>query len=607
MAEAKKENITAESLKKGISNIRLTASAYFYKTNRFDVSARPWSKIGDAIKESVKDLARGTFKTDGWMIHQFGDNKTANYLICVYRLNDKKPPYAEQIEGFWEERKTGYVVLVAYNGYMAIQKRNAPISKCFAGLLTPLDYTALASLNSNSTYTKIHMKNLDGSNNVIRSKTLVANDLKESMPYMGANRYAINTINGKNNDDELFTISLSTSHIGESPEKLSILEFVEWTRKYIDAISSNAQPRIEDFLSVFATPLNYRKHAAQLIPTSILISRQEILDIIETKECSISSLKGDQQVNKDFAVNYINEITQRPLLLSAEQDNHYTAYNKGVTLHKRADYISIRGTVLDDVILSGTPDELYDGSLSNLIRQNHLFNVYFDDSSIIYTNGSLFQDHRLLNNAGRLLEVLDSKTIKGLAQTQSEKKDDSIFALVEETFNNKNNKNQYLICDDMGTEWADHIVIEEGKVIFIAEKFRKSLDSASDFQDVIGQALKNLGYFIPTGSELDSKQKSWNNKNTSSGLRHAPEGKTLDDAVEVWKRNINNPLYQKEMCLAVNFISESKFETDLDNALKKNIADANVKATTFQRLWLLSSFVNTCLESGVKPTIYCAP
>ena len=61
------------------------------------------------------------------------------------------------------------------------------------------------------------------------------------------------------------------------------------------------------------------------------------------------------------------------------------------------------------------------------------------------------------------------------------------------------------------------------------------------------------------------------------------------------------------MCLAVNFISESKFETDLDNALKKNIADANVKATTFQRLWLLSSFVNTCLESGVKPTIYCAP
>lgn len=588
-----------------LKNIILSPSAYFYKTNRFDVNVRPWSKIGEAIKETVNPV-RGAFKTEGWNVHTFGDNKTANYLICVYRLNDKKPPYAEQIEGFWEERKTGYVVLVAYNGYMAIQKRNAPISKCFAGLLTPLDYTALASLNSNSTYTKIHMKNLDGSNNVIRSKTLVANDLKESMPYMGANRYAINTINGKNNDDELFTLSLSTSHIGESPEKLSIVKFTEWSRKYIDAISNNAQPRIEDFLSVFATPLNYRKNAAQLIPTSILISRQEILDIIKTDECTISSLNDDQQVNKDYVVNYINQLTQRPLLLSAIQNNYYTANNGEITLHKRVDYISIKGTVLDNVILSGTPNEMYDGSLSNLIRQNHLFNVYFDDSSIIYTNGSLFQDHRLLNSAERLLEVLDSKTIKNLNQTQSEKDEDSIFSIVEGTFNNEN---QYLICGDLGTEWADHIIIEDGKVIFIAEKYKETLDSASDFQDVIGQALKNLGYFTPTETDFNSKRQLWERdypKDNRPRFRHGPANKTLLDAIDTWKRNINSPLYQKEMCLAVNFISKSKFKTDLDNALKNNNADANVKATTFQRVWLLSSFVNTCLEAGVTPRIYCA-
>lgn len=588
-----------------LKNIILSPSAYFYKTNRFDVSVRPWSKIGEAIKEAVNP-AKGTFLLEGWAVHTFRDGKTANYLICVYRLKDKVPPYAEEIEDFWKERKTGYAVLVAYNGHMAIQKRNAPISKCLAGLLTPWDYTTLAALNSNSTYTKINMKNLDGSNNVIRSKTLIANDLKESMPYMGANRYAINTINGKNNDDELFSISLSTSHIGESSDKLNIVEFIEWSRKYIDAISNNAQPRIEDFLSAFATPLNYRKHAAQLKPTSILISRQEILDIVETEECTISSSNGDQQVNKDYVVNYINQLTQGPLLLSGTQNNYYTALEGKITLLKRADYISIKGTVIDNVILSGTPDEMYNGSLSNLIRQNHLFNVYFNDSSIIYTNGSLFQDHRLLNNAERLLEILDSKTIKNLNQTQSEKDEDSIFSAVEGTFTKEN---QYLICGDLGTEWADHIVIEDGKVIFIAEKYKATLDSASDFQDVIGQALKNLGYFTPTETDFNSKRQLWERdypKDNRPRFRHGPANKTLLDAIEVWKRNINSPLYQKEMCLAVNFISKSKFKTDLDNALKDNNADANVKATTLQRLWLLSSFVNTCLETGVTPRIYCA-
>ena len=52
-----------------------------------------------------------------------------------------------------------------------------------------------------------------------------------------------------------------------------------------------------------------------------------------------------------------------------------------------------------------------------------------------------------------------------------------MFKFVEDTFNQNFT---YFLCDDCGTEWADHIGISTDRVTFFVEKHKASKDSASD-------------------------------------------------------------------------------------------------------------------------------
>lgn len=617
MAEAKNGNITAELSEKGISSIRLTASAYFYKVKDGLVSCESewknkWEEVCKAIfkmdKKKVQYISEpiwGTLKNEG--------ENTAYYGVCVFKVSDILPSFATNFidKQSLYETKTGYFVLVVYNGYVAITMRNATMPLELKTLLIPIDYTALAALNEKAVYSKISMKNLDSSSNVIRAKTLSANSLQSSMPYMGANRYAINTVNGKKGKKN-FVVALSTSHIGEYGKTENILAFTKWAKLQIDAIHNEPNSEIKDFLSIFATPVSYSGMVDQLTPVSFLIFIQEIVDIIRDENCQIRRIRSLREVSKEALKRYLEMLFSKTISLTAVPDSEksYQSDRGDITIEKQSEGLAVKSKILRDIHIYGTPDNIYDGTLNQLINQENLFSVYFADTKLVYTNGSLFRDHKLLNSKELLLNVLDDDRLPALANVKTEKSEDSIFSIVEEEFSKQEDneiKEKYLICADLGTEWADHILIEKGKVTFFAEKCKKSIDSASAFQDVVGQALKNLGYFYPTEGDLKEKHNLWKKKHPDTEknrLIYAPKGKGLSDAIEMWKENMNDPLYQKEMALVVNFIAKNDFKADLEKAQNEK-DDAKTKATTYQRLWILSSFANACIEVGVVPKIYC--
>lgn len=65
----------------------------------------------------------------------------------------------------------------------------------------------------------------------------------------------------------------------------------------------------------------------------------------------------------------------------------------------------------------------------------------------------------------------------------------------------------YLVCDDLGNEWADHIAIKDDTISFIHSKCKdKAGLSASAFQEIVGQATKNIGNLDPSDKELDNKK-----------------------------------------------------------------------------------------------------
>ncbi|TOJ01974.1 hypothetical protein CGI47_24710, partial [Vibrio parahaemolyticus] len=67
----------------------------------------------------------------------------------------------------------------------------------------------------------------------------------------------------------------------------------------------------------------------------------------------------------------------------------------------------------------------------------------------------------------------------------------SMFHFVE----NLHEGDDYVFCDDLGIEWADHITfnLNEGSIAFIHSKHGDETTSASKLHDVVGQGIKNLG------------------------------------------------------------------------------------------------------------------
>ena len=74
-------------------------------------------------------------------------------------------------------------------------------------------------------------------------------------------------------------------------------------------------------------------------------------------------------------------------------------------------------------------------------------------------------------------------------------------------------------------------------------------------------------------------------------------------AIQEWLENNQRPNCKREMCLVVDFLPSRLFRDELDQLVagKHIVHEAELR----MRLWLLSSFVNTCLEYGISPLIYC--
>ena len=88
-------------------------------------------------------------------------------------------------------------------------------------------------------------------------------------------------------------------------------------------------------------------------------------------------------------------------------------------------------------------------------------------------------------------------------------------------------------------------------------------------------------------------------------LRYRSENGTVDDAINVWLENNSMPNCEREMCLVVNFLSCARFKKQLEEL--SNGGNVQRAEELRMRLWLLSSFVDTCRESGINPVIYCRP
>ena len=593
---------------KDVDCLRFNACAYFYKL-------KDEEKVSDFIvKQMLRDVTEG--KLHRYLFDICRENiGNARFSMRVFKDKPRTPNFIGVENEQWQEQKIGYYVFIEYDRYVAILKKNCTVPSGILSKLENIEYDTLIGLFSDddTKVNKLSMQNLDSSDYAMRYKSYESLDLRNNLSPIGATHYYIRSFKGDKKGDR-FTLTLSTSRINNFVSGQSLADICKWVCLVVDGINKSGKGA-SDFFDIFAKPIKYTEFKDSLQPSRLLLF-YSLIDSLRNEQGAVfyRQIEGEEKLFEDDEFKNLIAAMQTCYDVKECSGRYYAGdgENKCIEVVKLKNGIELRKNDWKDVIIKGSSDGQYDGTLIDLINRKSLFNVYFLGSPVVYSDHTLFEDTKLLSGRSHFLKFLkgnlegEFSCEKYEGQSSRELKDwsdGSIFKYVESEFAEKYN---YFICDDLGTEWADHIGISKGRVTFFVEKYKESQDSASDFQEVVGQALKNIGNLAPTKAHLESKKEKWCKKyGEANFLRYRSENGTVDDAINVWLENNSMPNCEREMCLVVNFLSCARFKKQLEEL--SNGGNVQRAEELRMRLWLLSSFVDTCRESGINPVIYCRP
>jgi hypothetical protein len=174
----------------------------------------------------------------------------------------------------------------------------------------------------------------------------------------------------------------------------------------------------------------------------------------------------------------------------------------------------------------------------------------------------------------------------------------SIFRFVEDVHCNPR---EFLWCCDLGVEWADYIALQPGRIVFAHCKHGTPTLGATPYQEVVGQALKNLGHVQGLPDAFAAKVKAAANTHTwgNTGIGRLRDGAGWAAFEGALDQRLRDPNITREVHLVISMLSYTQFNT---------AAGAEKKRPNFiQLVWLLASFMNSTRELGAKPVIVCRP
>ncbi|MDY0088730.1 MAG: hypothetical protein RBR78_00020 [Flavobacteriaceae bacterium] len=538
------------------------------------------------------------------------------YSVCVFKFNSYPSFISEPIDG-WIETKLAYLVIVEFEGYLVVTKKNVSGMNDFFKELDPIDYDILSTIfiDDGTQFEKFGLKNMNISDKAIRSKTMESVDLKENFSTVGAGSYVVDNLR-VNNGDEKVALSLNTSRVNKFGSKNSLHTFFQWASNVVEKVENYTEQ--ETFLTVFAQPISFERNRHDLIPIAALFLFTKLYEDFENgriTSCMYITEDGQREVNIFFYLKSFQSLLQIRREENDNGDNHYfadTTLTNDLEFRINSKSITVFSRKLHKVKLVMDSGQVR--SITEYINTSNQFIVNFDHLDLIYTNRKLFRDSKLLGNIEYFLNAFkpypELETIiseKGtFLTTSTEFEDTSVFGFVENTF--KGNFD-YFICDDLGKEWADHIGVNTDTITFYHSKYKDTNYSASAFQDIVGQGLKNLSNLSPAGYQIDSKIGFWESNYRNNGIQtdiiRLRRGNSVSDASIQFKNTIKNPNFTREIYLVVNFISKAGLQQKLED-LRDGIAFAE-RNEVIQILWFLSSFLSVCSEQGVRGYICCKP
>lgn len=595
-----------------ISDILLNETASFYTLKSEKSLSLP------KIKRILKSASTGKV---GESYYAFVEKKTISGLNDVsysyVAFKTKNRPYTIKkdvaIDEKWYEIKFAFFLMVHCGKYVAINRKYTSIPEELQDEIQTIDYQTFVNflVTSETSFQKFGMLNLDMSHSAMRYKHLEAEDLRESFSSTSASSYELSSCMLSNTEGTV-SLSMNLSRLHKAGKRLEIEGYCHWVSRMVEKIDSYIYHYT--YLDRFATPVSYSSNRSLLKPISILFITHRIDNYFRENadEVILKRKKGKGPgLEKPIVLEDLLFYLSASFLIEEKKDN-FVIRKKGEKnntligeLNLEENGIKLSWSLYCDVLFM-----LKNGSkkhLSTVINETQAFVVYFQDCKLRYADRKLFENQQLIHSIPSFLGIFDEKP--GLCKTTSEKGSlteqstefevNTVFRFIAD-----NSDDDLLILDDLGTEWGDYIGISGNRVtIYVAKSDHKRYFSASSFQVSIAQGLKNIGSFYPPDSLLESKKRAWNQLYSNTRIRKIKGNTTGEQAVAALKKAMLSPQYKKRLVIVTDCISKRVLNDKMLKLHGNN--DFPEKKEAIPMLWLISSFISTCIENGIEPRIYC--
>lgn len=466
------------------------------------------------------------------------------------------------------------------------------------------------------TYERIGMRMMNLSRDGIHSSTLEAPDLARSMSTLGANR-AIPTGLRIKSGDEVHTVTPNTGRIGQRDARSPLRALFTWTLA-VEEEFARPKPNA-GFIDHFATPMKLTALPAGVHPAGAIFTLAVLADGLEDgtyRRLLRRDGTGQFQEVTDDSLRQVFETAREVFEVEQDSGRYWlfrTPKRRKGELKVNKNSLTIAGRILRPFFVERMNGERI--ALSTVINRAQDFLVCFSDPRYAYFGG-LFYDGNLLAQIDGFMSVFVG--VPGLALCTSEKGNlaansnqfpaDCVLGVIHQIIAVNDD---FVVCDDLGDEWADGIGIctspTNSCISFYVAKHKAVGLSASNFQEVIGQAQKNLAHLNPIPAEIAAKAVGWGQmyrlNNVTTQIRRLLKGASVAAAVAAIETVLARPITQRRMCLVISFISRAQLEAALTQ-LKNN---GTGPAQLIQLLWFVSAFIGSCRTVGAVPLIYCSP
>ena len=595
-------------------HLELNEGAYFYKKEAVEIGKDKIQKVFESVITEIEYELFTKVIRKKEIVH-IPNTQDIYYSLLIFRfttypsfLDFEKEDFPSKLT----ENRLAYLLIVEINDYVILVKKNISHINSFINSLTPIPSDTLAGVlvDNDTVFQQMKLSNMNMNENAMRNKSYEANSLENTMPMFGSNHTIVNTARFTNTDG-LCAVNINTSRLAKFGAKKNLLGLLEWMNVLITKLDSYVPQ--DSFFSRFAKPQLWKKQRDLLEPVSLLIDIFKLYSHIQTLDCKDVFYKKEEDtysvVTNTFAKYIISGV--KCITLDENDKNIYRKKGKrniGINKLKSGLKVVACGNLFNSLYYRENNGE--NVKIIDLINDLGCFSVGFSNYSYIYMGKRLYMNVGIQKDFESILSILcpineivnvTSEKGDGYDATSTEFKNNSMFYVVEKNiFSNA----EFLLCDDLGNEWADYIAINENSMSYIHCKCNDGSEtlSASKFQEIIGQAIKNIGNINPDDNSIQNKIRGMNNKWNSTSINKCRKG-IPTDYEKLYKKLRYNPNKVQEICLAVNYLSKSAL-ADAFAKIKNNQA-LQQRNNVVQLAWLLSGFISTCKEADLNCRIFC--